>query len=509
MAQQLQNVTLAAPGFGGINTQDSPLLQSQSFSAICDNAVIDKQGRIAARNGYTIVPTNASSVITSGDGVEMVSEFVQQDGTKIMFSAASNKLFTGTTTLTDVTPGGYTISANKWDTCSIANKFFLFQKGHFPLVYDASTSALTKIVDHGSAAGVPPSANICVAAYGRVWAADTTTDQKIIYWSDLLDGVDWSGGSSGSLDLTNVWPNGYDTIQSIQAHNNLLVIYGKNSILVYAGANSPSTMVLQDTIKNIGAVNRDCVVSTGVDLIYVDSTGVRSLGRTIQEKSAPIGDISRNVDNDIRRFILSDGANIRTVYDPQNAFIIVSFSGIGVVYVFDTRAPLQDGSLRTTTWSSIDPLSMTVNSDEELLIGVTGGWGKYTGQQDNGQDYELSYFTHPLDFGDSSRSKFLKKINLTTFQGSNARVVLQWGFDYVDDVTKSAFRLATINAGQYNISEFNTAAEYAKSPVLINTQRVNARGSGAVVTIGLTSTVAGQPLAIQQLNVYSLVGRIV
>jgi len=44
---------------------------------------------------------------------------------------------------------------------------------------------------------------------------------------------------------------------------------------------------------------------------------------------------------------------------------------------------------------------------------------------------------------------------------------------------------------------------------LINTQRVNARGSGAVVTIGLTSTVAGQPLAIQQLNVYSLVGRIV
>ena len=72
--------------------------------------MIDKQGRIAARNGYTIVPSNASSVITSGDGVEMVSEFVQQNGTKIMFSAASNKLFTGTTTLTDVTPGGYTIS---------------------------------------------------------------------------------------------------------------------------------------------------------------------------------------------------------------------------------------------------------------------------------------------------------------------------------------------------------------------------------------------------------------
>ena len=42
MAQQLQNSTIAAPGFGGINTQDSPLLQPQGFASICDNAVIDK-----------------------------------------------------------------------------------------------------------------------------------------------------------------------------------------------------------------------------------------------------------------------------------------------------------------------------------------------------------------------------------------------------------------------------------------------------------------------------------
>ena len=63
------------------------------------------------------------------------------------------------------------------------------------------------------------------------------------------------------------------------------------------------------------------------------------------------------------------------------------------------------------------------------------------------------------------------------------------------------------NTGQYNIDEYNTTAEYGSSAVLTNTQRVNASGSGQVVQIGLETVVDGQPIAIQQLNVQSLVGR--
>ena len=52
-------------------------------------------------------------------------------------------------------------------------------------------------------------------------------------------------------------------------------------------------------------------------------------------------------------------------------------------------------------------------------------------------------------------------------------------------------------------------AEYSKSAVLINTQRINASGSGSVVQIGLETTVNGKEIAIQQLNVQSLVGRMI
>ena len=69
------------------------------------------------------------------------------------------------------------------------------------------------------------------------------------------------------------------------------------------------------------------------------------------------------------------------------------------------------------------------------------------------------------------------------------------------------FNLREDNTGQYNIDEYNLTAEYGSSAVLTNTQRVNASGSGQVVQIGLETVVDGQPIAIQQLNVQSLVGR--
>jgi hypothetical protein len=88
-------------------------------------------------------------------------------------------------------------------------------------------------------------------------------------------------------------------------------------------------------------------------------------------------------------------------------------------------------------------------------------------------------------------------------------VSLQYGYDYAADYTKRAFSLPAINAAQYNISEYNSGAEYSKSAVLINTQRINASGSGSVVQIGLETTVNGKEIAIQQLNVQSLVGRMI
>ncbi len=507
MAQPLQNISISAPGFAGINTQDAPLLQDASFAAIADNCVIDKEGRIASRKGYSMVSSNGSSVLGSSDGIESVGEFVQNNGTKVVFSCGNNKIFSGTSTLTDIT-GSLTVTANNWSMASLANKFYFFQRGHLPLVYDASTSALTTIAAHGSASGTPPSAHACIAAFGRIWAADVTGNKQTLYWSDSLDGVDWNSGSSGSLDLTTVWPSGFDEITALAAHNNFLVILGRRSILVYSGAGNPSAMTLSDTILNIGCVGRDAIQSTGKDIVFLDFSGVRSLSRTIQEKSSPIGDVSKNVNSEIKIRVQAETGDIKTVYDSNNAFLLINFPTVGVVYCFDTRYPLDNGSYRTTTWTAIKPLCFTVTDADELYIGVATGIAKYNSYTDDAANYTLQYFSHPLSFGDSSRLKFLKKVNITTFSGAGANVTLNWAYDYRGDYRVQVYTLPGFNAAQYNISEFNTTAEYSSGASLINQQKVNTGGSGSVVQVGITTTVTGQEIAFQELNIQSTIGRI-
>ena len=41
MAQERQNIYIAAPGFKGLNTQDSPVTQDASFASIAENMVVD------------------------------------------------------------------------------------------------------------------------------------------------------------------------------------------------------------------------------------------------------------------------------------------------------------------------------------------------------------------------------------------------------------------------------------------------------------------------------------
>ena len=501
MAQQLQSITITAPGFAGINTQDAPLAQEPSFAAVADNCVIDKEGRVASRKGYTMLTTNGPAVLGSSDGIESMGEFVAEDGDVTFLSAGNNKIFKGTTTLVDATPSSYTIAANNWKFVSFNDHMFMFQRGQEPLLYSDHAGTVDKMSAHAHSTGTPPQGNECLAAFGRLWVADFT--------NDLLNGSHWTGGSTGSIDITKVWPTGYDTIVALAAHNGFLVIFGRSSIVIYSGADDPATMVLSDTISNVGCVSRDAVVSTGKDLIFLDDSGVRSLARTIQEKSAPIGDISKNVNNDIKSLFIAETGNISMHYSPREAFVLLNFQELGVVYCFDTRFPLQDGSYRATTWSHINPLCFTTTSTEALYIGSKTGVASYSGFTDNTTGYLLSYFSHPLSFGDTSKLKFLKKINLTTFDGAEATVVLNWAYDYSNAYTKQAYILPKSNVGQYNISEFNTEAEYSSSIALINRQKINTSGQGTVVAVGVETTVEGKTIALQEINIHALLGRIV
>jgi len=578
VAQQLQNVTINAPAFGGINTQDSPVGLDPSYASVATNCVIDKLGRVGARKGSVLLSTatntaGASAVSTSTVKVETIFESLDKSGDKVVFSAGNNKIFSGTSTLTDITPSGYTISANNWKVVNFNDHVYFYQRGHEPLVYtdESGSGVLEAMSSHSHSTGTSPYGNEVLAAYGRLWVADVLNNKHTIYWSDTLNGHAWTGGATGSIDLTTVWPTGHDEIVALAAHNGFLIVFGKVSIVVYSGANDVVTsnvFKLHDTVEGVGCVARDSVQHTGTDIVFLSDSGVRSFGRVIQEKSMPMRDISRNVRNDLVRYVSEERivnstlASVKSMYSPEEAFYLLTLPNNNITYCFDMRQALPDGSHRVTTWSTPIALCYTRTQDGKIYMGRQGGIYEYKGFTDRsgvyidtGSDgipdtwdyetssYQLSYFSNPLDFGNSSNIKFLKKFKMTIIGDAAAQSVLNWGYDYSDSYYKQTFTSTRTNAttafygvAEYGISSVNTpvgaTADFteklvdptnpsgARVPATepsfeysagteIQVPNVQGSGHGTTVTVGLESTISGSEFSIQKIDINVLLGRLI
>ena len=503
MAQPLRSIDLVAPAFKGVNSEDSPIAQDTSFAEIADNAIIDRQGRLASRKGNNVLTTNKTALGT--DHIHNIHEFYDSAGNETIFSTGNNKILSGTTTLTDATPGSYTINANDWKIVNFNDKAYFFQRGFDPLVHDNSNGLRTFTVANGGATNATFKANEVLAAFGRLFIAGNATNDTIIYWSDLLDGNAFTGGSSGNIDVAKAWPDGADKIVALAAHNDFLVVFGEHSIIVYSGADSPSSMAISDTVSGVGCIDRKTVVSIGTDLLFLSDDGLRSLGRTIQEKSLPISDLSRNVKQELISNLSVKTSPASTVYSPENYFYLLCLPDSNLVYCFDLRGRLENGSFRVTKWPSVKFKSFARDRDGTVYIGTTAGIGKYDGFDDNNLSYIFRYSSPGLTFGDPSKIKILKKIRPTIIGGNDADIILSWTYDFSVQANTSRFRVGTSTPGFYGVSEY-TAVDFTLGD-LISRKSLNCTGNGTVITVGLQTEVNGASISLQEMNVLALIGK--
>ena len=501
MAQELRSINLVAPAFKGINTEDSPLAQDPSFAEIADNAVIDKRGRIAARKGHSVITTDKTAL---GSGsIRAIKEFERSSGSNVVLSVGNNKIFTGTTTLTDATPGSYTITADNWKIVNFNDKAYLFQASHAPLVYDGTS--VVRLDSVSGAAGVVQG-NEVLSAYGRLWVTGLSTSPSTVYWSDLLIGHDYSGGTSGSIDISKVWPDGYDEIVALAAHNGFLIIFGKHSIVVYQGAEAPATMTLADTVAGVGCVDRDTVQYTGTDVIFLSHTGLKSFGRTIQQKSMPVSSLSGNITKDIINALQTESTFFRSAYSPEEGFYLLSFVGQDNTYCFDVRGTTENGSYRVTRWPSTGFTAYTRLDNGDFYIGTSEGISEYTGYQDNGLGYRFKYYSPSLTFGDSSRVKILKKLKPTLVGANNATVFMKWAYDFKGTYATAEFTVGDQITGFFGESEYTTV-EFTGG-ALTNQRSLNATGYGTSIVVGLEAEIDGSQLSLQEINVMALIGKL-
>jgi len=517
MSQALQTASISAPGFFGLNTQDSPLDLEAGFALVATNCVIDQFGRIGSRKGWARV--NASAGALGANAPAVIHELVQTDGTLTILFAGNNKLFKldGSNAVSELTYGGGgtapVITANNWACASLNGITFFFQKGFDPLIFDpaVSTTTFRRVSEKVGYAGTVPSGNIAISAYGRLWVADTTTDRTTIFFSDLLSGHVWTGGTSGSLNVNQVWPNGADNITGLAAHNNFLIIFGQRQILVYSGATTPSTITLADTVAGIGCIARDSIQSTGKDVLFLSNSGVRSFARTVIEKSVPIGDLSKNVRSDFMNIIAGETlANIKSVYSETEAFYLLTLPFVKEVFCFDTRGQLQDGSFRVTKWNSIEPSALLSRRNGDLLLGKTSYVAKYTGSQDDTTAYRFQYYTNHADLGNANITSLLKRLKVVVIGGTNQFVTMKWGFDFSTNYLSTNAQIPTQGTFQYGVAEYGAnatvVAKYSNG-IALQTLSVSASGSGKIVQTGYEANINGAALSIQRIEIQSKDGK--
>jgi hypothetical protein len=495
----------------GLNLQDSSVSLENGYATVATNCVIDKFGRIGARQGWSPAHTTVSSL--TGYNVKCIGELIDNAGDSYIVATGHNKLFKLVgTTLTELTYGGGgtapTITDDNWQMAPLNGCMYLYQSGHTPLVFDPAVSTTTyrRISEKSGYLGTAQSNNCVISAYGRTWSANSTSVKSTIQFSDLLAGHVLNTGTSGTLDVSQVWPSGADEIVALAAHNNFLIIFGRRQILIYANATDPNNIALSDSITGVGCFARDSVAKTGSDIVFLSDTGVKSLMRTIQEKSAPMRELSLNVkDSLVKDLSLETASNIKAVYSDKNAFYLLSLPTANVVYCFDMRGQLQNGAAKTTTWDNITPTSFFYTRSKDLLLGKTGYIGKYQNYLDNTSTYKLKYYTNYFDFGSPTSLKILKKVNLTFIGGNGADVVVKYGFDFSPSYDSRIIELGGISIAEYGVSEYNIG-QYTAGVVYDN-KKIQASGSGNTLQIGIETDINNFEISLQKLDCYVKAGR--
>lgn len=515
MAQKLRSITLGAPGFYGLNTELSPVELPPQFATTANNCVIDQYGRLGARKGFNAQTDSVTAL--SGNPIKRIFEW-NSSGSSILLAVGNSKIFrVDTTTTTNDTltelslPIGYSITANNWDFADFNGEGYFFQAGHAPLLINSTLSGTDDVdtLDNQSAETTPnaPEGNIIHAAFGRLWSAGVTSAPETVYWSDTLIGDGWTEGASGSIDLATVWPNGYDEVQGLATHNGRLIIFGKNSILIYSGADDPSTMVLEDTISGTGCVSRDTIQNTGEDVIFLSPTGIRSLSRTVEQSSLPLGEMTANVRTQLIRDVDSESTGINSVFSHENNFYLLILEGQSYIYCIDFKSPLPDGTRRITAWPGSLFSCATRAADGTLYVGGAPGVGTYSGYQDDGASYRYQYYGPSMTFDTPSNLKFVKKIRPVLIGASGNTATISWGYGYTNSFTtqtvdiEGSGSLSEYNIAEYNIAEFSNA-------ISVSDVAINGTGSGEEVKLGVSIDINGSAFSLQQINVLALIGRL-
>jgi hypothetical protein len=516
---QLQPITLVAPGSWGLNKEAEYNLLEPQWATDAENCVIARGGRIASRSGWA---NQTGTAIAATPSIDVVFEYIEKDGTKVILSCAGNKIYKE---FSDYTVAGNNItsttapSADNWQFVNFNDYVIGVQKGHNPIQWQNS-SVFTDI----SFTGTGYDGNCIHAAFGRVWAADA--DLQTLRYSSLLDHTDMSS-TGGVIDMSSVWTKGMDEIVAITSLGSNLIVFGRNHIIIWADGSgseiglNPTNIYVADTIEGTGCIARDSVQQIGEgDVWYLSRHGVQSLGRVIADKNNPLVSITKNVKSYLLGFMGTEiGADakldaVRSTFSPEEGFYLLILPSVDRMFCIDTNNKFQDPrdgemSYPVTDWTmggSIKCACTRQNGD--LLFGSAGILGKYGTDADNTSAFTMSYWGAWLDLGVelNTRLKILKELSAIIQIGGSGSATYRWEFDFLGDSSSKIIAYAAPTSAEYSVAEYSIA-EYSGA-LTIQRKNFPGVGQGQYIRVGASISINGFNFVLQQLQLIPKLGRL-
>ncbi len=510
MAADLKSIILRAPGIKGLNLEGESTVADASFARVASNVVFDKAGRLCSRKGYS---TFTSTPLTGTPNIESMIMSDTSSGNELVIGAevsSNHKIYeaapTGYATFTDRT-GALTPSGSNWQFVTFNDKLIGAQSGETIIskAYGANAATI-------AGSGTIPSGNCIHSAFGRLWAqsgtASATTLQTIQY-SVLLNETDWSAGGGGGeinvLGTASALATGYDELVAIGSVSAFLVVFMRNSIIIYNNPDDPSALGIEKIIQGVGCIARDSVQNVGDDIIFLSASGLRSLRETIlSENNFELGEYTGLVRGQFMEDMDSSGSyTIKSVYDPEEALYLILAPEGDIwaldLHTIDPEQPTRFTRFIETSWSNF------CYWEGDTYIGYNGTVGKYDGNQDDGSSFTVRWESTWVDF-DVNQLKFLKKLSAVVEGAKAQTVTFLWSLDYggstgsASSTIENAADLAEYNVAEYNIAEYSGGI--ALDHLVVNSSR-----SGQVVSFGFSLPINGFAVCVEQLGIFVKLGR--
>ena len=359
MTDQLQPIPLVTPGFKGLNTAQASVPDlDPGWAIVCQNFVFDQSGRLASRNGWT---QTTITPLSGNPAIQSQGELVLANGSVFVISAANNKLYVGTTVLTDIT-GSLTITGNNWQWFTFNGAIYGVQAGHPLITYNGTGTFIAAPLASpksftASIAGT--TLTVTAVASGVLGQLDVIAGAGVTTGTQILAQLSGVAGSAGTYQLNASQTVASETMTvaagsvpsggtcGTAAFGRLWILGSDNQTISYC-------QLLDATTWNgagAGSINLGTVWTRGIDQVI----GIAAAGNKLV------------VFGTKQIILFADSAGAAVGLNPQNIFVYDTIEGTGLA-ARDTVQSTGEGDLTFLSPTGVQSLQRLLSSGKDNPI---------------------------------------------------------------------------------------------------------------------------------------------